>query len=166
MNNDWTYTSLFVSPQDGSDDAIHELDSFESDMEDPDDNSPLSFYESLPIPEVLVESFGDDSEECKNKNYAKTGFKSLFEYTKKRWGSPYDPVDVSLEYMERHSDNETLKYEFRTQDGHCLPWLAEVSSQYPSLVFEITCQNELDLFDSFDAVYINGKQVSFNTHKN
>ena len=163
--NDWTYCTLSIGTQDNESDAIHELDMFESDMEDPDDGSPLSFYSGIPVPDILVENFGDDSEEARSRNIASTGYCSLFEFNKNRWGSPYDAVDASFEYVDRNTPSEVLRYEFRTIDGHPLPWLKDMSTQFPLLVFEITCQNELDLFDSFDAIYINGEQVAFQTHK-
>lgn len=163
--SDWTYCTLRVATQDNESDALHEIDIFESDMEDPDDDSPLSFYSGIPIPDILVENKDEDSEESKARNIASTGYSSMFEYTKNHWGTPYDAVDSVLHYVDRNTPNEMLEYQFRTIDGHPLPWLKEISANFPLLVFEITCQNELDLFDSFDAIYINGQQVSFQTHK-
>jgi len=166
VNEDWTYCVLCVSSQDNEMDAIHELNTLEGDLEDPDDESPLSFYNSSPIPEKLVESFGDDTEEVKQKNKKTTGFTSLFDYTKKKWGTPYDATEVELEYIEDKNGEETLKYSFKTLDGNPLGWLQQVSAQNPLCIFEITCENENELFDSFDAIYINGQQVAYQTHKN
>jgi hypothetical protein len=163
--NDWTYCTLKVAPQDNESDALHELDLFESDVEDPDDGSPLSFYFHVQIPDILIDTIEDDSDDARAKRIAKTGYSSSFEFCKNRWGTLYDAVDVTLDYVDRGTPNEVLRYEFRTLEGHPLPWLKEVSSQFPLLVFEITCQNELDLFDSFDAVYLNGQQVTYQTHK-
>ncbi len=164
-SKDWTNCVLIVGSQDNEMDAIHELNTLERDLEDPDDDSVLSFYNASPIPERLLETYGDDSEDVKSKNFSATGFKSLFEYTKKKWGTPYDAVDPELEYVNRNKEDEVLKYTFKTLDGNPLGWLQQLSYQFPLLVFEITCENENELFDSFDAIYINGQQVAYQTHK-
>ena len=166
VNEDWTHCVLCVSSQDNEMDAIHELSTLEGDLEDPDDESPLSFYNSAPIPERLLENFGEDTDDVKQKNKQFTGFTNLFEFTKKRWGTPYDAVDVELEYVNDKNNEDTLKYSFKTLDGNPLGWLQLTSANYPLCVFEITCENENELFDSFDAIYINGQQVAYQTHKN
>ena len=163
--NDWTNCVLIVASQDNEMDAVYELTTLEGDLEDPDDESVLSFYNASPIPERLLETYGDDSDDAKQRNKQATGFTGIFEYTKKKWGTPYDAVQPELEYINRNNDDEVLKYTFKTLDGNPLGWLQQLSSQFPLLVFEITCENENDLFDSFDAIYINGQQVAFQAHK-
>ena len=163
---DWTDCVLIVSSQDNEMDAIHELNTLEGDLEDPDDDAVLSFYNASPIPERLLETYGEDSDDVKQKNKHATGFTSIFEYTKKRWGTPYDAVDPELEYVNSNTENEVLKYTFKTVDGNPLGWLQQLSAQFPLLVFEITCENDHELFDSFDAIYVNGQQVAYQTHKN
>lgn len=152
---EWAYNSLTIS-------TIHEdkkeaLDLFylQEELIDLDDNSALTFFTHSPIPTMLIETAGENDEFTMSQNIEMTGYATLHEYTIKNWGCPTDAVDVKFNPKSEHEIN----YEFRTRSCCPIKWMKELSAQYPELMFEMESTNEFELWDEFDVVYIDGKEV-------
>jgi hypothetical protein len=160
--NDWTYCTLYLSPIDDEDAECHtQIAQLLGELEDPDDKSPLSFFAHTPIPQILIDNCYKIGEEVENENFKQTGYRFLHEFTKKEWGTSFDACDVT--YSE--ATNGDSCFEFRTLEGVCLPWLEKLSSEFPGVYFDMDCQNELDLFDSYTVSYSDGVQIDFEAHK-
>ncbi len=162
LPNDWTYCSLVVSTFRGEPADTHEIERLKQELVDPDDNSPLSFFNHVEIPECLIENCYKIGKLIEDDNEKECGYRYLHEFTKKEWGTPFDADDVT--FTESESDG-TLIYNFRVLDGMPIQWLQEVSIEFPHLMFELECENELELFDSFQVTYIDGEEISHDFHK-
>jgi hypothetical protein len=152
---EWAYNTLTIS-------TIHEdkkeaLDLFylQEDLVDLDDKSPLTFFTHSPIPQMLIETAGENDEFTLSQNIEMTGYGTLHEYTIKNWGCPTDAIDAQFSQINEGE----IRYEFRTRSCSPLKWMKELSSQYPDLMFEMESTNEFELWDEFDVVYIDGKEV-------
>jgi hypothetical protein len=102
-----------------------------------------------------------EDEHIINDNIKKTGHPNLHQYTLKVWGCVTDASNVTF----AQPSDEELHYEFKTRSTPPMGWLKEVSLQYPDLMFEMESTNEFELFEEFDVVFINGKQVVLEYHK-
>lgn len=156
---DWTYNKLWISTATGNTEDISELSKLVEELIDEDDKCPLTFFNHIPIPDCLIHTNGEECPEVEASNENECGYAYLHEFTLKEWGSAFDADDVKGTW----TDDEVAFYEFRTLSNAPLAWLQSISELYPNLIFEIDCTNELDLWESFSAIYINGKQVSY-TH--
>jgi hypothetical protein len=160
VNNDWTYCTLSIYGHDSDQVIISEMERLVQELQDPDDNSPLSFFQHVPIPACLIETCYKIGSDIEYHNTEECGYPYLHYFTKKCWGTPFDADSVMI------TDNgEYIQYEFRVLDGHPLPWLKEMSIEFPSLFFEIECENEMELWDSFTTTVMNGDEIDTYFHK-
>jgi len=113
---------------------------------------------------MFSQSYLDNAtdEELLERNLKVTGFSTLHSYTLKMWGCATDASDVNVS----QTDANSLAYEFKTRSSPPIAWLKEISTQYPELMFELESNNEFELWDEFDVVYINGSQVVMQYTKN
>lgn len=160
--NDWSYCKLIITCQKHKDmTQMSELDELKKTLVDDDDNSPISFFQIVPIPQELIDNcykIGDDIEDINNRM---TGYRYLHEFTKIEWGTPYDADDAKIDYQ----DDEMLAYSFRTFNGEPSRLIQELSAEYPYLTFDLEVTNEMDLFEAFTATYEDGEQIEFHFHK-
>ena len=154
-NLEWAYNTLTISTL--HDDKKEALDLFylKEELTDLDDNSPLTFFTHIPIPEILIETAGKTDEFTRDTNVGMTGFACITEYTIKNWGCPTDANDVKVSEPTEHE----LNYTFRTRSACPIVWAKELSAQYPDLMIELESTNEFELWDDFEVVFINGKEV-------
>lgn len=155
LNIEWAYNTLSISTIQDSKQHLHELMELIEDLKDLDDMSPLTFYTHSPIPDMLVETLGQDDEYTINQNKKITGSTNMFQYTVKHWGCVSDATDVNFV----QPDEFNAYYEFKTRSTPPVAWMKEISIQYPDMMFELTSTNEFELFEEFETVYINGKEV-------
>lgn len=155
INIEWAYNTLAISTITDDKQDIHTLLDIIQDLQDPDDMSPLTFYTHSPIPDMLVETLGQDDEFTINQCVKITGCKNMHEYTLKHWGCISDAIDVNFV----QPDNANAYYEFKTRGKPPMSWLKEISEQYPEMMFELTSTNEFELWEEFEVVFINGKEV-------
>lgn len=160
--NDWSYCKLIVSCQKSNDKTqMSDLHELQKSLVDDDDNSPLSFFQIVPIPQELIDSCYKMGEETEDYNERMTGYRYLHQFTKLEWGTPYDADDVVQDY----ADDEMIAYSFRTFNGEPSRLIQELSADYPELTFELEVTNEMDLFEAFTATYEDGEQIDFQFHK-
>lgn len=152
---EWAYNTLTISTVSTDNTEWPELSEIQEELEDLDDMSPLTFYEHCPIPDVLIETIGSNEPEWLAENRKLCGYSTVHEFCLKEWGCVMDATEVSF----IQPDNHTLVYEFKTRSKPPMAWIKSISSQYPSLMFEIDCINEMELWDEYEAVYINGQEV-------
>jgi hypothetical protein len=153
--NDWTYNALWVTTVASDLEDLHSLDQLIREMQDDDDGSAISFFQHIPIPQCLIDTCGYESTIDEDNNEKSCGYRYLHDFTTTEWGCAFDAHDPKLAYC----DDETAYYEFKTLHNPPLAWLAEVSSQFPKLMFELEATNELDLWDSFSVTYLGGQQI-------
>jgi hypothetical protein len=160
--NDWTYCTLWVTPATTSTkkSQLEEMKRLKEELVDTD-GSALSFNNHVPIPHELIDAYGKDNNDTQGL-WEKTGYHYLHEFTYKEWGTPYDADDVR--YSEDDSNN-IITYEFRTINGCPVAWLMELSIEFPSLMFDLECTNEMDLFDSYTITVLDGEQIDIEYHK-
>lgn len=158
---DWAYNNLTISVISSEKADLLDLWELSQDLQDVDDLSPLTFYTHSPIPDLLIETVGHTDEDTIKECVAKTGHPTLHQYTLKVWGCVTDASEVNF----TQSGDDELKYEFKTRSTPPMGWLRELSEQYPELMFEMESTNEFELFEEFDVVYIDGKQVLLEYHK-
>lgn len=159
--NDWTYCTLSVYGQNPHErETIYEIDRLASELIDPDDNSPLSFYQHSPIPQILVDNCYKIGADVEQSNVDECGYPYLHYFTKMAWGTPFDADDVVFT-----DEGSFVTYTFRVIDGNPMPWLKELSTAFPTLFFEIECENELELWDSFTSTIYNGDEIDTYYHK-
>ena len=156
-----TYCTLFVSSIKEGHEAESELNRLSQELIDPDDNCPLSFFNHVPVPQILIDNCYKSGDAIESENEKSTGYKFLHQFTKGEWGTPFDATDVNV------SSDQTnhLEYTFNTIDGIPMQWLEQLSVAFPTLMFEIECENEMELWDSFSATYIDGDEVDHYFHK-
>lgn len=155
INIEWAYNTLSICTiTDDKQDLISLLEIVQ-ELQDPDDMSPLTFYTHAPIPDMLVDTLGQDDEYTIEQCVKVTGCRSLYEYTMKNWGCVSDASDVNVVMQ----DDTTATYEFKTRSKPPMAWLKEISEQYPDMMFELTSTNEFELWEEFEVVYVNGKEV-------
>lgn len=162
LPNDWTYCTLTVSGFRGEPEDVYELERLRQELVDPDDNSPLSFFNHVGIPQCLIDNCYKVGKLVEEDNLKECGYSYLHEFTKKEWGTPFDADDVTVSESEEH---ECLIYSFRCLDGFPVNWLKEVSVDFPNLIFDLECENEMELFDSFTVSYIDGDEIDHKFHK-
>ena len=161
--NDWCYCVLTVTTENHkSKQCQHELSLFIEDVVDLDDESKLTLNSVFEIPDCLIDTFDKCDEKTYSENRTLCGFSNLFEFTLKEWGVLYDVCDVTV---DKQTD-DTITYSFRTRCVPPLQWVKNVSLVYGELVFDIEAINEMDLWESFTATYLNGKQILHQYHKN
>lgn len=155
--NDWTYCTLWVSTVSHDKEEMHDLDTLVEELRDLDDDSPLTFFNHVEIPECLISSYGEETPEVEASNERTCGYKYLHEFTTTEWGCALDAVDAKLCW----TDNEMVLYTFRTPKNAPLGWLTQVSIAHPHLLFELEANNELDLWEAFTVMYMNGNQIDY-----
>jgi hypothetical protein len=155
LNIEWAYNTLSICTIGDEKQDLHTLMEIIEDLQDPDDMSPLTFYTHAPIPDMLVETLGQDDEYTLQQCVKVTGCKTMHEYTIKHWGCVTDASDVNFV----QPDNSNAYYEFKTRSKPPMAWLKEISEQYPDMMFELTSTNEFELWEEFEAVFVNGKEV-------
>lgn len=162
-NSDWVYTTLSVYTKvKGDKEQMHELSLFIGDVEDIDYKKPLTLNSIYEVPDCLVDSFYKTDEKTYTQNEQSCGYKSLYEFTLMEWGVLWDVVNPVI---EEQNDNRVV-YKFMTRSSAPIQWILNISMIYSNLYFEISSENELELWDSFDALYSNGKTVFNHLHKN
>ena len=161
--NDWCYCVLSVTTENYKNKQCqHELQLFIDEVVDLDDNTPLTLNSVYEIPNCLIDSYENCDEKTYEANRKQCGFSNVFEYTLKEWGVLYDVVDIQI---DKQTD-DSIVYSFRTRSVAPLQWIKNVSLIYGELVFDIEAINEMDLWDSYTATYLNGKEIFYSTHKN
>jgi hypothetical protein len=159
--NDWTYCNLWISTAGCDQEDLHALDTLIEELRDLDDDSPLTFFNHCEIPECLISTCGDETPEVEASNERSCGYRYLHQFTKQEWGCAFDAVEAKLGW----TDDEMAFFTFRTSSNPPLGWLEKVSTLYPRLMFELEAVNELDLWDGFTVMYVNGKQVDYRHDK-
>jgi hypothetical protein len=154
--NDWTYNVLTISTLSGDSSEQSELKNLIYELEDWDDQSPLTFYSHCEIPKCLVDNYEMMGSSIEDKNIRECGYPYLHAFTQKEWGCVTDAHGVEI----FDSGPDYIVYEFRTRSTAPLSWVKQVSKCCPSLLFEIECINEMDLWPEFSSVYINGELVT------
>ena len=162
LPNDWTYCTLTISTFRGDSEDFSELERLKQELIDPDDECPLSFFQHAPIPQCLIESCYKCGDAIEKDNEDECGYRYLHEFTKKEWGTPFDADSVIL--AEGFEDN-TLEYTFRTLDGFPSAWLQDLSVDFPHLIFDLDCVNEIELIDSFSMTFLDGDEIDHRFHK-
>jgi len=152
---EWAYNNLTISTLTNEKKDALDLFYLQEELVDLDDKSKLTFFTHSPIPTMLIETAGENDEFTMSQNIEMTGYATLHEYTIKNWGCPTDAIDVEFSQVNEYAIN----YEFRTRSCSPLKWMKEVSEQYPTLMFEIEGTNEFELWDEFNMVLIDGKEV-------
>ena len=150
----WCYNKLTISAV--ADTFVASIYDLSSQLVDEDDRSPLSFYNHSPIPQMLIDSHYTLTIQEGSDNYVKTGYHSMLEFTCEEWGCPYDAKDVNAIWYT----DDTLHFEFRTIGTPPIAWLKSLSADFPELMFEIEASNEMDLWEAFESVYLEGKEVA------
>jgi len=161
--NDWAYCTLTVSAGNiKCKQTQHSLYSFIEEVKDLDDGSPLTLNSIYEIPNCLIDTFTSCDEETYKDNYTLCGFRNMFEFTYKEWGVPYDVVSPQID----EESVDKVVFSFKTRCNAPLQWIQNVSLVYGELVFDIEAINEMDLWDSYESTYVNGKQIFHYYHKN
>jgi hypothetical protein len=150
----WCYNKLTISAV--ADTFIASVFDLSNQLVDEDDKSPLSFYNHSPIPQMLADSHYTLTEQEVSDNYVKTGYHSMLEFTCEEWGCPYDARAVNAIWYT----DDTLHFEFVTVGTPPIAWLKSLSADFPELMFEIESNNEMDLWEAFEAIYLEGKEVA------
>jgi len=153
--NDWCYCTLNVSVTNDDMESVYAIDDLIKTLVDPDDNSDLSFFNHVEIPKSLIDNCYLIDPKVEEKNLKETGYKHLHSFTLKEWGCTMDAKDASLV----DQDVDFANYEFQTRSNPPLAWMAVVSSHYPTLMFELDCNNEMDLWEEFSVTYLGGNEV-------
>lgn len=162
-NSDWVYTKLTVYTKNKHDkEHMHELCMFTEDVYDLDCKKPLTLNSVYEIPECLIKSFHKTDLKTYEENETQCGYKSMYEFTLMEWGVLWDVVNPVID----HKDENRVVFQFQTRSNPPIQWLLNVSMIYSNLYFEISSENEMELWDSFDSLFSNGKQVFNYTHKN
>lgn len=154
--NDWTYNVLTISTLSGDSSEQSELKNLIFELEDWDEPSPLTFFAHSEIPDCLIKNYEMAGSAIEQKNIQDCGYPYLHAFTLKEWGCVTDAYDVEI----FDSGEDYIVYEFRTRSTAPLGWLKQVSKACPSLLFEIECINELDLWPEFSSTYIDGEIVT------
>lgn len=154
---EWAYNELTISTLNDDKKSLDSLFELSIDLEDQDDNSPLTFCNHSPIPTILVDNHDKLDNLSIDENIKYCGFENIYAYTLAKWGCIYDATDVTSLQV----DENNLYYEFKTRAKPPVSWVKEMSLLYPEMMFELHTNNEFELWEEFEVVYINGKEVVF-----
>lgn len=158
---EWAYNELSISIIKDDKEALESLFDLSIDLEDNEDNSPLTFSNHLPVPTILVDNHNKLDNMSIDENMKYCGFENIYAYTLATWGCIYDATDVTSLQV----DDKNLYYEFKTRAKPPVAWLKEMSAMYPEMMFELHTNNEFELWEEFEVVYINGQEVVFEYKK-
>ena len=155
-DTNWVYTTLSVyTKTKNNKQEMHELGLFIDDVYDIDCKKPLTLNSIYEVPDCLVDTFHKTDEKTYTQNEQSCGYKSLYEFTLMEWGVLWDVVNPVI---EEQNDNRIV-YKFQTRSNAPIQWLLNISMIYHNLYFEITSEAEWELWESFNAIYSNGKTV-------
>lgn len=154
---EWAYNELTISTLNDDKKSLESLFELSIDLEDQDDNSPLTFCNHSPIPTILVDNHDKLDNLSIDENIKYCGFENIYAYTLAKWGCIYDATDVTSLQV----DDNNMYYEFKTRAKPPVAWVKEMSLLYPEMMFELHTNNEFELWEEFEVVYINGKEVVF-----
>lgn len=150
----WCYNKLTISAV--ADTFVASVYDLSQQLVDEDDKSPLSFYNHTPIPQMLCDSHYTLNEEKAKNNMNKTGYSSMLDFTCEEWGCPYDAQGVNAIWYT----DDTLHFEFMTIGTPPIAWLKSLSADFPELMFELEANNEMELWEAFESIYVEGKEVA------
>ena len=159
---EWAYNELTISTINDDKKSLENLFELSIDLEDQDDHSSLTFCNHSPVPTILVDNHDKLDNLSIDENMKYCGFENIYAYTLAKWGCIYDATDVSSVQV----DENNLYYEFKTRAKPPIAWIKEMSLLYPEMMFELHTNNEFELWEEFEVVYIDGKEVVFEYIKN